>query len=55
MKFYKSKMISRRKKVRLYKAIIRPTLTYDCKAWTTTKNIERGVRIYENKVIKENM
>jgi len=49
-KFLTSEMMSRKTKVRLYVAIIRPTLTYGCKAWTTTKQTEGNLRTLENKV-----
>jgi len=34
----------------LYTAIIRPTLTYGCEAWTTTSNTEKKLRTFENKI-----
>jgi len=43
-------MLSRKTKARLYVAIIRPTLTYGCKAWTTTTTTERKLRMFENRV-----
>ncbi|VVC45364.1 Peptidase C12, ubiquitin carboxyl-terminal hydrolase [Cinara cedri] len=43
-------MLSRKTKVRLYVAIIRPTLTYGCEAWTTTKQVERNLRTIEHRV-----
>jgi sorting nexin-29 len=49
-KFLTSKMLSRKTKVRLYVAIIRPTLTYGCEAWTTTKQTEKNLRVFENRV-----
>jgi len=39
-KFLTSKMMSRKTKVRLYVAIIRPTLTYGCEAWKQTEQKE---------------
>ncbi|XP_025410133.1 uncharacterized protein LOC112683342 [Sipha flava] len=41
-KNYWSKCLSRKTKIRLYTAIIRPTLTYGCKAWTSTKQTEKS-------------
>ncbi|KAE9525796.1 hypothetical protein AGLY_014022 [Aphis glycines] len=49
-KFLKSKVFSKKTKERLYTAIIRPTLTYGCEAWTTTSNTERKLRTFENKI-----
>jgi len=48
-KFLKSKVFSKKTKVRLYTAI-RPTLTYGCEAWTTTSKTERKLRTFENKI-----
>ncbi|KAF0753466.1 Reverse transcriptase domain-containing protein [Aphis craccivora] len=47
-KFCTSKMLSRKTKARLYVAIIRPTLTYGCKAWTTTK--QSKLRTFELRI-----
>ncbi|KAF0768006.1 MICOS complex subunit Mic60-like [Aphis craccivora] len=33
LKFFKSKLFSKRTKIRLYTSIIRPILTYDCEVW----------------------
>lgn len=49
-KFFNTKMLSRRTKIRIYVAIIRPTLTYGCEAWTTTTTTERKLRTFENRV-----
>lgn len=43
-------MLSRKTKLRFYVAIIRPTLTYGCEAWTTTKQTEKNLRTFENRV-----
>lgn len=43
-------MLSRRIKLRLYEAIIKPTLTYGCLAWTMTSTTERKLRTFENKI-----
>ncbi|KAE9523129.1 hypothetical protein AGLY_016470 [Aphis glycines] len=49
-KFLKSKLFSKKTKTRLYTAIIRPTLTYGCEAWTTTSITERRLRTSENRI-----
>jgi len=43
-------MLSRRTKLIPYVAIIRPTITYGCEAWTTTSTTERKLRTFNNKV-----
>ncbi|KAL4091440.1 hypothetical protein QTP88_026132 [Uroleucon formosanum] len=49
-KFFKSKALSKKTKLRLYTAIIRPTLTYGCEVWTTTSVTKRRLRTFENKI-----
>lgn len=43
-KFFKSKALSKKTKLRLYTAIIRPTLTYGCEVWTTTSVTKRKLK-----------
>jgi len=49
-KFLKSKLVSKKTETRLYTAIIRPTLTYGCEAWTTNSTTERRLRTFENRI-----
>jgi hypothetical protein len=49
-KFFKSKALSKKTKLRLYTEIIRPTLTYGCKVWTTKSVTKRRLRTFENKI-----
>ncbi|KAF0759902.1 Reverse transcriptase domain-containing protein [Aphis craccivora] len=48
--FFNSKVLSRRTKVRLYIAIIRPILTYGYKTWIIINTMKRKLRKSENKV-----
>jgi sorting nexin-29 len=50
LKFFKSKLFSKRTKTRLYTSIIKPILTYGCEVWTTTSVTQRRLRTFENKV-----
>jgi hypothetical protein len=50
LKFFKSKLFSKRTKTRLYTSIIRPILTYECEVWTTTSVTQRRLRTFENKI-----
>jgi HSP90 family molecular chaperone len=50
LKFFKSKLFSKRTKIRLKTSIIRQILTYGCEVWTTTNIIERRLKTFENKI-----
>lgn len=50
LKFFKSKALSKKTKLRLYTAIIRPALTYGGEVWTTTSVTKRRLRTFENKI-----
>jgi hypothetical protein len=50
LKFFKSKLFSKRTKIRLYTSIIRQILTYGCEIWTTTNITERRLKTFENKI-----
>lgn len=47
-KFLKSKVFSKKTKLRLYTAITIPTLTYGYEIWTTTSVTVRRLRTFEN-------
>jgi hypothetical protein len=47
----KSKMISRRSKLQIYKTLIRPMLTYGAEMWTSTDTEENALRRFERKVL----
>lgn len=51
-KTLRSKRISRRAKIRIYKSIIRPVVMYGCETWTLTKDSERKLRVFERKVLR---
>jgi hypothetical protein len=41
-KFFRSKLFSRKTKIRLYMTIIRPIITYNCEIWPTTIQLENA-------------
>ena len=49
----KSKIISRRSKLQLYKKLIRPIVTYGAEMWTLTVAEENALRRLERKVLQK--
>jgi hypothetical protein len=52
---FKSRLVSKKSKLKLYSSIIRPTVTYACETWVlkeTTKKQTNGIR---KESIKENL
>lgn len=51
-KLIKSKAISEKAKVRMYKTVIVPMVMYGCKAWAPTKKRENSFRFFENRILR---
>lgn len=51
-KHFRSRFLSNRTKVTLYKTLVRPVLTYGSEAWATTKNDEERVAVFERRVLR---
>lgn len=50
---FKSKVLSRKSKITLYKALVRPVVAlYACNAWATTKSDELKLAIFERKILR---
>jgi len=47
----KSQLLSRKTKILIYKTLARPIFTYATETWTTTKNDERRLSVFERKVL----
>jgi hypothetical protein len=45
--------ISQSIKIRLYKTIIRPAVTYGAETWTLTSKIEKMLMTWERKILKK--
>lgn len=52
-KLLSSKDLSRTSKIRLYKSIIRPVLTYGSENWIINKDTERKLVTFENKILRK--
>ena len=49
----KSRALSRNLKLKIYKSLIRPVVTYGCEAWTLTTRDEQYLRIFERKILRK--
>jgi len=48
----KSHLLSRKTEILIYKTLVRPVLTHAAETWTTTKNAERSLSIFERKTLR---
>ena len=49
----KNKLISRKQKLKIYKTLIRPIVTYGSETWTLTKENELRLRVFERKIVRK--
>jgi hypothetical protein len=49
----KSKLVSIKSKLTLYKVMIRPIALYACETWATTKTVEQNLARFERKVLRQ--
>jgi hypothetical protein len=49
---FRNRLLSRATKIRLYKILIRPAVTYGAKTWTMTKKEEQDLLIFERKIFR---
>jgi hypothetical protein len=47
-----NRLLSRANKIRLYKTLIRPVVTYGAETWTMTKKEEQAFLIFERKIFR---
>ena len=52
-KLIKSKFLKRNTKMKIYKTIIRPVITYSSKAWTLTAKDENNLCIFERHILRK--
>lgn len=48
-----SKLVNRVSKLRIYKTILRPVVSYGSKSWTHSSGDENHLKIFEHKVLKK--
>jgi len=51
----KSRALNTRRnlKIKIYKSLIRPVVTYGCEAWTLTNRDEQHLSIFERKILRK--
>ena len=51
--YMKSRTLNRSSKLKIYKSLIRPIVTYGCEAWTLTNRDEQYFRIFERRILRK--
>ncbi|KAF0721180.1 putative transposon-derived protein F52C9.6 [Aphis craccivora] len=51
-KLLRSKLLSRKSKTTLYTSYLRPVVTYGCETWSTTKDDNRKLAIWERRILR---
>jgi hypothetical protein len=49
---FKSRLVSKKLKLKLYWSIIRPTVTYACETWVLKETMKNKVMVFERKVLR---
>jgi hypothetical protein len=49
----KSRALNRSSKLKIYKNLIRPVVTYGCEAWTLTNRDKQHLRIFECRILRK--
>ena len=52
---FRNRLLPRATKIRLYKTLIRPAVTYGAETWTMTKKEEQAILIFKGKYLEEYM
>ena len=47
-----SRLLSKNLKIKMYRTIILPVVSYGCETWSLTLREERRLRVFENKVLR---
>jgi len=49
---FKSKLMSKKYKLRMYQTLMRPVVKYACETWVLKENIKSKLRVFERKVLR---
>jgi hypothetical protein len=55
LKFFKSRLVTKGSKLKLYRTAIRPIVTYASETWVLKENIIQKVLVFERKILKRNI
>ena len=47
-----SRLLSKNVKIKIYRTIILPVVSYGCETWSLTLREERRLRVFENRVLR---
>ena len=48
----KCKLLTKHSKLRMYKTLLRPAVTYACETWVLKENIKTKLKVFERKVLR---
>ena len=49
---FKSKLLTKKSKLRMYQVLVRPVVTYACETWMLNKNTKLKLQVFERKVLR---
>ena len=49
---FKIKLLTKNSKLRMYKTLVRPVVTYACETWVLKENIKTKLKVFERKVLR---
>ena len=52
LNFFKSRLVTKNSKLKLYRAVIRPIVTYASETWVMKENIIQKLLVFERKIIR---
>jgi hypothetical protein len=51
--FFKSNLVSRKSKLKLYWSVIRPLVVYGCETWVLKESIIQKLSVFERKILRK--
>ena len=49
---FKSKLLAKKSKLRMYQTLVRPVVTYACETWVLEENVKTKLRVFERKTLR---